>query len=103
MLAVLFLHLAFDEWKLIVKRMNVAVDLHNNNKSKKGKLCYIIFFYNLYYCTNPISLFFRVRLFSVEEFLIRFRLMIGTSEFGRRGKQFWTESSRHNQGEEAEV
>ncbi len=34
-LAALFLHLAFDDWKLIIKRMNVAVDLHNNNKSKK--------------------------------------------------------------------
>lgn len=34
-LAALFLHLAFDDWKLIVKRMNAAVDLHNNNKSKK--------------------------------------------------------------------
>jgi hypothetical protein len=35
-LAALFLHLAFNDWKLIVKRMNVAVDLHNNNKSKKN-------------------------------------------------------------------
>jgi hypothetical protein len=37
-LAAIFLHFAFDDWKLIVKRMNVAVDLHNSNKSKKGEL-----------------------------------------------------------------
>ena len=30
-------------------------------------------------------------------------LMIGASEFGRKGNQLWTESNGHSQGEEAEV
>jgi hypothetical protein len=34
-LVALFLHLAFNDWKLIVTQINDAVNLHNNNKSKK--------------------------------------------------------------------
>jgi hypothetical protein len=52
---------------------------------------------------NFLFLCVRVHLFSEEEFLIGLGLMIGASEFSRKGNQLWSESYGHNQGEEAEA
>jgi hypothetical protein len=63
-LAHLFLHLSFADWRVTLDKMNQAINEANNNNNKK-----------------------RVRVFSAEEFLTALGLMIGASEYGGRGSQ----------------
>jgi len=65
-LAHLFLHLSFADWRVTLDKMNQAINEANNNNNKK-----------------------RVRVFSAEEFLTALGLMIGAAEYGGRGSQLW--------------
>ncbi len=69
----LFLHLAFVDWHVTLERMNAKIDDNNNNKKA------------------------RVKRFSEEEFLIALGLLIGSIEYGTRGKDLWVTSS-HKDG-----
>ena len=72
-LAQLFLHLAFVDWRVTLQKMNAAID--NNNTAKNG----------------------RVKRFKEDEFLIALGLLIGSIEYGTRGKDLWVTSS-HKEG-----
>ena len=75
-LAQLFLHLAFADWQVTLEKMNEAIIQHNNKSNSK-----------------------KVKLFSPEEFLTAFGLLIGAAEYGARGSQLW-ETMRDSQGGE---
>ena len=76
-LAKLFLHLTFADWRVIFEKLNDAVAVHNNNNSKK-----------------------KVRLFTEVEFLTGLGLLIGAAEFGCRGVNLWREGDQSTSGEE---
>jgi hypothetical protein len=75
-IAQLFLHLAFADWQVTLEKMNDAIIQHNNKSNSK-----------------------KVKLFSPEEFLIAFGLLIGAAEYGARGSQLW-DTMRDSQGGE---
>jgi hypothetical protein len=66
----LFLHIALADWHVTLEKINDAIIHHNSNKNKK------------------------VKLFSPEEFLIAFGLLVGA-----RGSQLW-EMMRDSMGGE---
>lgn len=77
-IAELFLHLTFADWRVIFGKLNDAVAVHNNNSSNKRK----------------------VRLFTDIEFLTGLGLLIGAAEFGSRGVNLWREGDQSHAGDE---
>jgi hypothetical protein len=78
-LANLFLHHAFVDWRITLQKMNVAIN--GNNMKKKG----------------------RVKHFKEEEVLVTLSLLIGSVEYGTRGKELWVTSSHKDGAIDAEV
>jgi hypothetical protein len=70
-MAELFLHLAFDDWRLAVAKINEAVEEQNNNNNKK-----------------------KVRPFTDVEFLLALAIFIGAAEFGVQGINLWKEGDK---------
>jgi len=78
-LAHLFLHLAFVDWRVTLQKMNAAI--RADNEKRKG----------------------RVKPFRDDEFLVALGLLIGSVEYGTRGKELWVTSSHKDGGIEGEV